>query len=274
LKRAETALVGMPRAAESYGRLERDILERSKIYAGMQGDLVAARLAAITEGGDVRPLDVAPVPKKRSFPKPTITLAAGFGGGLFAGLFMAVLLGMVGGSMHDAQDVERRTGLPAVRFETASPLLVGGPASKTVLVSPINSRAVAKPVAERLAETAISRGLSATVLDLSSAAMQVTGGTQRAALVKPGDSLDAGFNVNAAITRLEATHDLVVVELGGLGTHAAAAAMSQARPVLLVAPERRIERSALQNAVDLLRRVGAPCGGVVLNGDDRRSLRA
>jgi hypothetical protein len=41
-----------------------------------------------------------------------------------------------------------------------------------------------------------------------------------------------------------------------------------------VTPERRIARTGLQSAVDLLRRVGAPCAGVVLHGDDRRSIRA
>jgi hypothetical protein len=42
---------------------------------------------------------------------------------------------------------------------------------------------------------------------------------------------------------------------------------------VLVAPERRIDRVRLQTAVDLIRRVGASCAGVVLHGDDRRSLR-
>jgi tyrosine-protein kinase Etk/Wzc len=275
LRRAGTALVGIPGAAESYGRLQRDILERGKIYAGLQAELVAARLAAISEGGDVRPLDVAVVQKKRAFPKPSLMLAGGVGGGLFLGTIVAVLVGLIGGSMHDAQDVERRTGLPAVRYERTAPLLVGGAPSKTVLVAPIDDRGSTKPVAERLVETAISRSMTATLLDLSDTALKIAPASQenpRAMLVARETPLES-FDANAAIRRLEDTHDMVVVRLPALTSHQAAAVLSAARPVLLVAPERRIERRSLQNAIDLLRRVGAPCAGVVLHGDDRRTLR-
>jgi tyrosine-protein kinase Etk/Wzc len=273
----QTSLTGVPREVESYGRLERNILDLGRIYAGLQTQLVDARLAAITEGGDVRPLDRAVPPKKPVFPTKTATLAAGAGGGLFVGLILAVVIGIVGGRMHDAQDVERRTGLAAVRFEASAPLLVGGPASRTVLVAPIDSRAFAKPVAERLVETAMSRSLSATVLDLTTEGLRVAGGESGmvpAKLVTGNGRMGNGFDANAAIARLEETHDLVVVQLPALSSHAAAAVLSSTRPVLLVAPERRIERKSLQSAVDLLRRVGAPCAGVVLHGNDHRSLGA
>jgi uncharacterized protein involved in exopolysaccharide biosynthesis len=269
----QKSLVGVPRAAEAYTRLEREVVDLGKIFAGLQVKLVDARLAAITEGGDVRPLDLAVPPKKRAFPKLSLTLAAGGGGGLFIGIIAAVLLGLVGGRMHDAQDVERRTGLPAIRLDRTAPLLVGGQPSRTVVVAPISQRAVASPVVARLIDTALSRSLNATILDLTNAEVAATNGSAGARLITTTSGASA-FDANAAIRRLEESHDLVVVQLPGLATREAAAVLDSARPVLLVAPERRIERSSLRDAVDLLRRVGAPCAGVVLHGDDRRSLRA
>lgn len=274
----QQSLVGLPRAAEAYTRLEREVVDLGKIYAGLQVKLVDARLNAITEGGDVRALDLAVPPKKPSFPKRSVTLAGGIGGGLFVGVILAVMLGLVGGRMHDAQDVERRLGLPAVRFEPAVPLLVGGNASRTVIVAPIDPRASVGPVAAQLVDTALARSITATLLDLTNAHESpasvlepVAAGSPR--LIATGKT-HLGFDANAAIRRLEETHDLVVVQLPALTGREAAAVLDSTRPVLLVAPERRIERSRLQGAVDFLRRVGSPCAGVVLHGDDRRTLRA
>lgn len=260
----EKSLAALPSAAESYGRLERDVLELGQIYAGLQIKLVDARLNAITEGGDVRELDLATVPKRPSSPKRGATLLSGLGAGLFVGIILAVLQGLMGAKMHDAQDVERRMGLPAVRFDATAPLLVPGQ-SRTVIVVPMDSRARARPVAEQLVETALQRSMSATLLDLASG-----NGTA----VKRGEDRASGFDANAAIRRLEENHNLVVVELASLSSNEAAAVLDSGRPVILVAPERRIDRVRLQTAVDLIRRVGATCAGVVLHGDDRRSLRA
>lgn len=272
LKSIQESLVGLPRTAEQYGRLEREIVDLSQIYAGLQVKLVDARLNAITEGGNIRPLDLAPVPKYPSFPKKKVTVAAGFGGGLFTGLIAAVLLGIVGGRMYDAQDIERRIGLPAVRLERTAPLLVGAPTSRTIIVAPIDARAQARPVAERLVETALSRSITATLLDLSNGHRPML---TTAAPALPGTQVvPAAFDANATIRRLEETHDVVVVQLPSLTSHEAGAVLDATRPVILVTPERRIARNGLQAAVDLLRRVGAPCAGVVLHGDDRRSIRA
>lgn len=272
LDATQRAVIGLPRAAEAYGRLERGIIDRAKIYALLQAQLVDARLAAITEGGEVRGLDQATTPKFRKFPKKKVTLAAGLGGGLMLGLFLAAFMGVAGGAMHDPIDVERRTGLPTVRYESTAPLLVSGQVSRTVLVAPINRRAVAKPVADRLVETAMSRSLTATILDLTSypAPLALPSGNGAGQV---STAVGTSFDANAAIARLEETHDLVVVHLPELTGHAAAAVLSDSRPVLLVAPERRIDQGSMRGAVDLLRRVGAPCAGVVLNGDDRRTLR-
>ena len=273
VKSIEESLVGVPRAAEKYSRLEREILDLGQIYAGLQVKLVDARLNAITEGGNIRPLDLAAVPKKPSFPKPVVLLVGGMSGGLFAGLIAAVLLGILGGRMYDAQDIERRIGLPAVRLERTAPLLVGSATSRTIIVAPIDVRANATPVAQRLVETALSRSITATLLDLSNGHRPALTTTPPA--LSAGDQIVPGtFDANATIRRLEETHDVVVVQLPSLASHEAGAVLDATRPVILVTPERRIARTGLQNAVDLLRRVGAPCAGVVLHGDDRRSIRA
>jgi uncharacterized protein involved in exopolysaccharide biosynthesis len=273
IKSIEESLVGLPRAAEKYSRLEREIVDLGQIYAGLQVKLVDARLNAITEGGNIRPLDLAAIPKKPSFPKPVMMVAGGLSGGLFAGLIAAVLLGILGGRMYDAQDIERRIGLPAVRLERTAPLLVGAPSSRTIIVAPIDARAEARPVAERLVETALSRSITATLLDLSNGHRPAV--TTTAPVLTSGNQVaPTTFDPNATIRRLEETHDVVVVQLASLTSHEAGAVLDASRPVILVTPERRITRTGLQNAVDLLRRVGAPCAGVVLHGDDRRSIRA
>jgi tyrosine-protein kinase Etk/Wzc len=272
LKKIQETLIGMPRAAEQYGRLEREILDLGQIYAGLQVKLVDARLNAISEGGNIRALDPAVVPKKPSFPKPPVTMAAGLGAGLFTGLLVAVLLGILGGRMYDAQDIERRIGLPAVRFERTEPLLVGSATSRTIIVAPVEPRAQARPVAERLVETALSRSMTATLLELSNIERPAL--TTTAPTAAGNGLVPAGFDANAAIRRLEETHDVVVVQLPSLTSHVAGAVLDASRPVILVTPERRIARTGLQSAVDLLRRVGAPCAGVVLHGDDRRGIRA
>jgi uncharacterized protein involved in exopolysaccharide biosynthesis len=273
VKSIQESLIGLPRAAEQYNRLEREIVDLGQIYAGLQVKLVDARLNAITEGGNIRPLDLAAVPKKPSFPKPVVMLAGGISGGLFAGLLAAVLLGILGTRMYDAQDIERRIGLPAVRLERTAPLLVGSATSRTIIVAPIDNRANAKPVAERLVETALSRSITATLLDLSNGHRPSL--TTSPAVLPVGNQVVPGsFDANATIRRLEETHDVVVVQLASLTSHEAGAVLDATRPVILVTPERRIARTGLQNAVDLLRRVGAPCAGVVLHGDDRHSIRA
>ena len=49
-----------------------------------------------------------------------------------------------------------------------------------------------------------------------------------------------------------------------------AAVLSESRPVLLVAPSRRINRRELASALDTLRRLEVPCAGVVLSDAEPR----
>jgi tyrosine-protein kinase Etk/Wzc len=249
----QTALGTMPRVAIESGRLEREVLNLSTTYAGLQTMLVEAKLAAIGEGGDVRQLDVAEAPKKPSFPKPATTIAAGLAGGVFVGMFAALMMALMGRWVRDTADVERLAGAPAVMLGDREPLMVGGPAH-TVLIIPLNASARAAPVAQRLAATASSRNMRPTVFDLSDP--------------ESGAALD----VNATIGRLESEHGMVIVQLPNLTDERTVAALHESRPVLLVAPPGRVERAGLVGAVQMLKRLDVSVAGVVLSGEERRVL--
>jgi tyrosine-protein kinase Etk/Wzc len=243
LAKIDAIVARLPRAAESSTRLQREVLELSKLSAVIQAQIVDAKLAAIGEGGDVRPLDTAFVPKKPSFPAPILTAGVGAVGGLLCGLMAALLMGSVGRWVRDPDEVERTTGVPALQFDPAVPLMLTNATSRTILVAPVEAGVSVGAVASRLAQTATSRSLSAVILDLSGATA----------------------DVNGSIQRLEASHDVVIVQLSSLVSDAAAAALQHTRPVLLVAPGRRVDRRRLTSAVQLLKRLEVPVAGIVMS---------
>ena len=95
------------------------------------------------------------------------------------------------------------------------------------------------------------RSISATVLDLSAGTVP---------------------DVHRTIERLENENGLVVVKLPTITSDTAAAALGENRAVLLVAPERRVARSQLVDAVQMLKRLDVPCAGVVINGNGRNGV--
>jgi tyrosine-protein kinase Etk/Wzc len=236
----------MPATAEAELSLQADIKTKGTIYAAVRAQLVDARLAALTEGGSVRLLDPAEVPKDPSFPRPMLTMAAGVGGGFFLGLVVAVLVGTLGRWTRDPFEIERSTGVPTLRFDPRAPLMVGAARTRTVLVAPLDAAADAAPVVQRLMQTAASRAIRATTLDLSSA---------------PADA-----DVTTMVVTLERDHDLVIVQLPALVSDAAAALLHETRPVLLVTPDRRVDRTGVTGAVNLLKRLDVPCAGIVMSG--------
>ena len=76
------------------------------------------------------------------------------------------------------------------------------------------------------------------------------------------------------LARLAQEHGLVIVRLPGLTADATAAALSDSRAVLLVAPARRANRRELVSALDTLRRLDVPCAGVVLSDAEPRDAIA
>ncbi|HWJ15050.1 MAG TPA: hypothetical protein VNS10_15025, partial [Gemmatimonadaceae bacterium] len=245
-----TALGAFPAELASGNRLQRSVLQLSQVQTAMQAQLVEARIAAVTEGGNVQSLDIAEPPMRVAFPRPLPTMAAGLGGGLFVGVAIAMFVGMLGRWVQDPATLERTTGAPALRFDPHLPLLLGASTTRTILVAPLGSgnSAYIDPVIARLVETAALRSVSATVLDLSAGTVP---------------------DVHGTIERLESENGLVVVKLPAITSDTAAAAIGEQRAVLLVAPERRVARAQLADAVQMLRRLDVPLAGVVINGNGR-----
>jgi tyrosine-protein kinase Etk/Wzc len=246
----DAKLGSFPGAAEEGGRLMRDVKRLGTTQTALQTELVQARLNTVTEGGDVRGLDVAIVPKKVVFPEPWLTSGVGLAAGLLVGIVLALVGGSHGRYLEDQYAIERALGVPALRFDARTPLLMSGRSSvRTLLLIPVEPHVETARVAERLAETALARGESATILDLTA----------------PNPVTQLGNSVGGMIARLEQEHGLVIARLPGLSAESTAAVLHESRPVLLVAPSRRINRRELVGALDTLRRLEVPCAGVVLS---------
>jgi tyrosine-protein kinase Etk/Wzc len=270
---AQHVIGGLPAVAESGLRLQHDVIRLGQVYTGVQAQLVDARLAAIQEGGDVHILDIAVPQRNPWFPQPLITEAVGIGGGLLCGLIAALFLSVLGRWMQDPQQVEQSTGFPALRFDPAIPLFISSEATQTILVLGLEQRACVAPVARQIVQTAVARSISATVLDLSSLDVPARPATQLA-IAGSASSLSAQptIDVNARIERLEQEHSLVVVQLPTITAQATVAVLRRSRPVVLVVPERHINREGLMGAVHTLRRLDVPCAGIVLSSADRNGV--
>jgi hypothetical protein len=138
-------------------------------------------------------------------------------------------------------------------------MVSGSAAQRTLLVVPLDHLARAQPVAERLARTASARSTHVTLLDLSGAAANGNGAHA------------PGTDVARRIDQLEQQQGMVVVQLPELSSDTAVAAMSEARPVILVAPPGPVNRERLTAAVDTLRRMQVPCAGIVISDEPERS---
>lgn len=261
---SQRTLLALPAAGEKVGRLKRDVIRLTELYTALQAQLVEARLGAIGEGGDVRQLDVAAVPKGPAFPNTLFTMGLGTAGGFIVGIVAALFLGWFGRWLRDPIEIERAIGITAVQYDPNSPLLLAGsgsPASRTLLVVPLDARALAKPVAEGLARTATARSLPATVLDLSA-----MNGNGKGAAVAVSDR-----RVTDRIEQMEqqAGGGLLVVELPTLDSDTTLAALRETRPVLLVAPPGPVDRARLSLAVNTLRRLEVPVVGIVMSDEVR-----
>ena len=250
IKGIEAELAALPRAAERAGQLQFNVEDMAKMSAGLQAALVEAKLAAIGEGGEVRPLDLAVVPKKSSFPRPALMLAGGATGGAVVGMMIALILGSMGRWVRDPVELERSTGVPSIPYDPAVPLLVANSASRTIVVAPVVAGLDVTGIVTRLAETAAWRSASPVVLALP----------------------DKASEVNAQIAKLEAEHDLVIVQLPSLSSDTAVATLQRARPVLLVTSGPRADRHRIVSAIEMLKRLEVPCAGVVIDSPKERPL--
>ena len=259
LDAAEESLRRLPAANERVGRLQRDVIRLTQLYAALQAQLVEVRLGVIGEGGEVRQVDVAAIPKGPAFPQPVLTMGIGLAGGLLAGVVAALILGWFGRSLRGAAEIERVTGVLAHRIHPDAPFLVGGTSPRTLLLIPLDARAQPQAVAERLARTASVRGLPVSVLDFTKTVTNGDGPGEHAVSIAP------------QLDQLEQQQAMLVVQLPELSNELTVAALSEKRPVVLVAPPGPVDRHRLTAALETLRRMDIPCAGVVISDERERS---
>ena len=88
----------LPGEAAALVKEQAEVTRWSQLNAGMGAQVLEARLAALAEGGDVRLIDPAVMPRRVSFPRPLPTIAVCLAAGLLVGvviaLFGAPLLGL------------------------------------------------------------------------------------------------------------------------------------------------------------------------------------
>ena len=84
----EGELVRLPGREASVAKQQADVTQLAQLDAGMGAQVLQARLAAMIEGGDVRLVDSAAVPRRVSFPRPVPTWLIGLFGGLLLGLII------------------------------------------------------------------------------------------------------------------------------------------------------------------------------------------
>lgn len=91
LARARQQLLKLPGAAQGIAPAEAKLKRLATLDAGMGAQVLDARMAALTEGGDVRLIDPAVAPRKVAFPRPLLTIALGALGGLLSGVAFSLL---------------------------------------------------------------------------------------------------------------------------------------------------------------------------------------
>ncbi len=286
-----SALNALPAEGQQSLRLQREVRRLSETLLALQSQLVGARLAAMTEGGDVRRIDLALPPRKPVSPNPLLNLGVGgFAGGLL-GLMLALGTVYLGQRVREPRSAERILGVPVISLGANAPLLLAeGERWGGVLVMPVGEEARAGPVARRLAETAYLRGHRVALLDLATAdpaspALPAGGGYTENLRRENGEhqldaielvphatypvfrprSPDAVASVRVAIEQLERQYSPVIVVLSSMQDPFTTALLSAARTVIIVARQGRVTHVALEDAFSALQRFGVPTAGVILH---------
>ena len=293
LRGYQETIATLPAHAEETYRLDREVRRLSETLVALQTQLVQTRLAAIAEGGEVRPIDTASPPRRPAFPIPVLNLAGGLFGGMFFGAVGAVATATVRRRIRAPWEAELAAGAPAIRLDPEAPLLLGdisGVAS--VLVVSATASAAGREVAQRLSATLALRGTPVALVDLAGDHPASAGDLPgRHVLLPNGDgtnasepSVPAGFDAGTAdypvyrvhpehattgairqgIEELESRSSLPIVALRGLYDPVTVALLSPRRAVVLVVPAASADRNGLEQAARDLRRSGAALHAVVL----------
>jgi uncharacterized protein involved in exopolysaccharide biosynthesis len=291
LERHQGEMARLPATAEVSFRLEREVRRLSETLVAMQTQLVAARLAAISEGGDVRQVDVAIAPQDSTFPAPVLSLLGGLLGGLFFGTVAAVGAGRLRRRIYNTAEAEIATGIPTLSFGAQVPLSfpeVSG--SRRLLVIPVDPAADVVAVGERIATTAALQGREAVLANL----------TDEGAVISPsrfGDHVPVGRIVAAdgrsghspaaaercaiypaqtngqaswrsTLATLEETASLVVAALPS-ALDASTVAMLGPDGLVVIVARTGVTREKLQDTIDACTQMGATVLRIVLQPSPR-----
>jgi len=250
----EARLGALPSQAETALRRQRDVKRLSQVVLGLQAQMIDARLSALSEGGQVRQVDVAVAPKRPLFPRAVWTVPGGLLLGMLAAVAWVLGRGAWSSRVRSANDAERATGLPAVVMRPGAALLLPAADAGTVVVIGADAGARTRVVAEALAAQARARGRTAVVV----APPDARASDDRAA----EESSPAALR--DAVQRADAEHDAVYIAAPPLDDPRTAAVLDPSRPVAVVAGEGVTAWEKLASASDTLARLGVPVLGVVV----------
>lgn len=160
-------LAAVPAHALTVGRLQREVVRLSESLLALQGQLVQARVAAVSEGGDIRQIDPAIVPRDPVFPTLPLTLGLGMLGGMVLGIGSALVRGYLGERIDDPDMIRTASGVPVTTLHGRSPLFISSLGHRSVvLVVPLGQGARPKDVAQRIAETVGARDERVMVVEM------------------------------------------------------------------------------------------------------------
>lgn len=286
-------IAALPGQAQESTRRRRDVARLSETLLALQSQMVEARLSAITEGGEVRQIDRAIVPRGPYFPNPVLNSVGGLFAGLFFGLIGAVVLGQVRRRVYESWEAELATGLPALQFDPHLPLAFpAATGAQSLLVLAAGDGVSVSPVGDHLAATAALRGADVVFMDLLNPAFTrqlvtdaESGGGARTvaevqpssralvpvsspngrgyAIYRPDTHASSALELRQSVQELERRFTLVVAVLPGIHDSLSVSLLVPGRCAVVVA-RAGIPRAELVNAVSMLNRMEVSVAGVVV----------
>jgi uncharacterized protein involved in exopolysaccharide biosynthesis len=292
------ALDALPAEGQQSMRLQREVRRLSETLLALQSQVVGARLAALTEGGDVRRIDVAAPPRKPAFPNLPVNLLAGLIVGLTLGVGAAVGRAYLGSRLYTIDDVERAAGVPAAVFNPNMPLLLAPTTERqSLLLLPIASAGDVGEVARHLAETGALQGRRVALVDFEATQPNLPAKPGSGGAVTPvplavdqpllGDEAEGpGYALHRwpaqakarqtalqYLEELEREYPVVVAALPPLDRFPTPTLLSPTRSMVFVAREATLTRTELTSSLQSLARLGIPVAGVVVrNGNGNGSV--
>jgi tyrosine-protein kinase Etk/Wzc len=290
----QLAIKAIPGGMQFMERLARERGRLTEISLALQAQMMQARLAAISEGGDVRQIDPAIEPKLPILPRRRFNIALGLMGGLFFGLVAAVATVRLRPQIDEPWEAELVTGVPAIGLDPRMPLWFEALRGvRTVLLLPTGPSAEVLTVGERLAATAALQGREAVLADLTQpgamgaplrgAALEsprvhvLVGETDPAAFSEDPVSDGEGYSVyrahqngnsrtehRSAVGELEQRFSLLVAALPEPEDTSTVSVLAPERPVILVGRSGQVTRSQLRDSLEVCNRMGVTIIGIVL----------